>query len=167
MCIISTASLFTLKLIILFQIFQNKQHWMGYVILWSFFSISWSFHCEISELMIDTQGSEWSKDGEMKIDKCVWAEEAALIALYRENTDCSSVCSLLEKELFMQTPSLQQQHCHFKQTGTGTLQIYLEQRSFSQAETWFQLKPVQNHSRVPLVLLVHWTSAKWTVLLLK
>lgn len=87
MCSLSSVQLHCLhfRLIICFRYFRTNN--IEWAIFFSdlFFSISWSFHCEISELMIDTQGSEWSKDGEMKIDKCVWAEEAALIALYREN----------------------------------------------------------------------------------
>lgn len=89
-----------------------------------------------------------SKDIEMKIDKCALlldAEEATLTALYRKTHRL--LCCYWIRNCFRK-PHLYNSslHCHFKQTGAGSLQIYLEQSSFSQTETRFQLKPVQNHT---------------------
>lgn len=137
-------------------LFKNKPLWVGYILIWSFFfAISCSFHCEIAELMIDTQGSEWrSKDGEMKIDKCallltVCGHSYSFIWKNTQIAQVSVLCCLCHwrrnclRKLHLYNSSLR---CHFKQTGPGTLQIYLEQSSFSQPETRFQLKPVQNHT---------------------
>lgn len=131
--------------------------------------------------MIDTQGSEWrSKDGEMKIDKyalllSVCAEEAALTALYGKTQiaqvsvlrcPCNWRRNCLRKQ-YLYNSSLR---CHFKQTGTGTLLIYLEQSSFSQTETRFQRKPVQNHTAMfhlcYSAIELQWTSMSRMLLLL-
>lgn len=89
-------------------------------------------------------------------------EEATVADLCGKNhTDCSSVCSLLpvslERELFTQSSSLQQQcTLPFLTDGTGKLQIYLEQSSFRQAETRFQPKSVQIHTAIiPVSLLLN------------